>query len=133
MVPLEVLIVDDNPGDLRLIEECVRSSYSPLNVSLSTDGEAALQFLDRTQPDLILLDLKLPKVDGHEVLKRMKIHNYEKPVVVIMSSSRNPDDIDRAFEAGASDYMPKPTDLEDFRKAVDGVLRTWIDPILRSK
>ena len=132
MLPLEVLIVDDNPGDLRLIEECVRSSHTPLNVSLSSDGEEALELLDRTQPDLILLDLRLPKLDGHEVLRRMKVHDY-RPVIVIMSSSRNPDDIDRAFEAGASDYMPKPSDLEDFRKAVDGVLRTWIEPILRSK
>ena len=132
-MPVKILIVEDNPGDARLIQECLHESITPITLSFASDGEVALDLLDRTHPDVIVLDLNLPKLDGHEVLRRMKANGNCAPVVVVMSSSRDPHDLERAFEEGARDYIAKPSDLEDFRRAVDSVLRSWIDPIYRSQ
>jgi CheY-like chemotaxis protein len=130
-MPVKVLLVEDNPGDARLIQECLNDSISPISLSFALDGETALDLVDRTEPDVILLDINLPKLDGHEVLKHMRANCNHAPVVVVMSSSRNPDDIEKAFEEGARDYIAKPSDLDEFRRAVDSVLRSWIDPIHR--
>ena len=127
-MPVKVLVVEDNPGDARLIQECLHDSITPISLSFAVDGEAALNIMDQVRPDVVVLDLNLPRLDGHEVLKRMKTMEHV-PVVVVMSSSRNPSDIEKVFEEGARDYITKPSDLDDFRKALDGVLRTWIDPI----
>ena len=132
-MPVKVLVVEDNPGDVRLIQECLNDAISPISLSFAPDGEAALELVDRTEPDVILLDINLPKLDGHEVLKHMRANGKHAPVVVVMSSSRNPDDIEKAFEEGARDYIAKPSDLDEFRRAVDSVLRSWIDPIHRSQ
>jgi CheY-like chemotaxis protein len=116
-----------------LIQECLHDSITPISLSFAVDGEAALSVMGQVRPDVVVLDLNLPKLDGHEVLKRMKTMGEHAPVVVVLSSSRNPSDIEKVFEEGARDYITKPSNLDDFRNALNDVLRTWIDPIHQSQ
>jgi DNA-binding response OmpR family regulator len=118
-----LLLAEDNPGDVMLVREALRTSTIAADLVVAYDGEEALRFLANQRFDLFILDLNIPKADGHTILK--KVGRRASPPIVVFTSSSNPSERERALAAGAKDYVVKPTDLEDFMKAVHGILERW--------
>ena len=120
--PIEILLVEDNAGDARLAREALREAKVRNNLTWLSDGEEALAFLRRKgkysnapRPDLILLDLNLPRKDGREVLSEIKADdNFRRIPVVILTTSQAEEDILKAYHLNANCYIPKPVDLERF-------------------
>ncbi len=132
--PVEVLIVEDNPGDVELAKEALRETSIPLRLHVAENGEEALSFLRRegeyaTVPlvDLVLLDLNMPKKSGHEVLDEMKKDADLRlvPVVVFTSSSAR-EDIERAYDRYANCYITKPGDLDELVSVVRAIESFWL-------
>lgn len=132
--PFEVLLVEDNPGDIRLTREAFRRLKVPTNLSVVEDGEQALAFLRRQgsyegvpRPDLVLLDLNLPRLSGIEVLMAIKNDAGLKRIpVVILTTSRSPNDIARSYDLYANCYVIKPVDLDRFRTAIEAIEDFWL-------
>ena len=132
--PVEILLVEDNLGDVRLAEEALKEGKVSNNLSVVGDGTEALVFLrregryaDATRPDLILLDLNLPKMDGRQVLAEIKQDPHLKRIpVVILTSSAAEQDILKAYDLHANCYISKPVDLEQFIKVVKSIENFWI-------
>lgn len=128
----EVLLVEDNPGDVRLIQEAMKDRGVCLHAV--RDGEQALRFLNREggfadmpRPDLILLDLNLPRLSGREVLAALKAHPaYRCIPVIVITSSQAPDDVHFAYENHANGYVVKPPDVNDFFRAMAGLEMFWL-------
>ena len=127
--PVEVLLVEDNPGDATLVRLALSQFEAPVNLRISADGMDALRVLgeDTYRPALVILDLNLPKLSGHEVLDAYR--GPRRAPVVVFSSSCQIDDVKRARALGAQDYIQKPTDLQPFIDAVLGIAGRWIKPI----
>jgi two-component system, chemotaxis family, response regulator Rcp1 len=131
---LEILMVEDNPGDARLTREALKQAKVLHNLSLVEDGEAAIEFLYQRgaythapRPDLILLDLNLPKRDGRDVLATIKSDAALKTIpVVILTSSRAEEDILRAYKLEANCYITKPVDLQRFIEIVQSIEEFWL-------
>ncbi|MGB8493901.1 MAG: response regulator [Candidatus Acidiferrum sp.] len=131
--PIEVLLVEDNPGDCRLVREALADYKLKLEVKEAHDGEAAIAFLHREgefrgarRPDLILLDLNIPKKDGREVLAEVKVDRRLKQIpVVILTSSKAEEDILRTYELHANCYISKPISLEQLQKVVRQIKEFW--------
>lgn len=127
----EILLVEDNPGDVLLIREALQHSNIPHHLQTVGDGQSALDLIfacDHTPPcpDLIILDLNLPRVDGHQVLQAIKTDERTKTVpVIIMSSSVSPADVQRAYEFHANSYIRKPGDLDDLFRMVAAIETYW--------
>jgi len=132
--PVEILLVDDNPGDIRLLQEAFREGKVPSNRSVATDGEEAMAFLRRsgpfasaTRPDLILLDLNLPRKSGTTVLAEIRSDPELSQIpVIVLSSSAAEQDIARAYELHANCYITKPLDLEQFFRVVGLIEDFWL-------
>jgi two-component system, chemotaxis family, response regulator Rcp1 len=128
--PIEILLVEDNPGDVRLTIEALRDSKVRNNLQVAVDGVAALEQLRRQdvpRPDLILLDLNLPKKDGREVLAEIKADPALKTIpVVILTTSRAEQDVLRSYELQANCYISKPVDLEQFITVVKSIEDFWL-------
>jgi len=131
--PLEILLVEDNPADVRLTIEALKESPIKTNLHTVEDGVEALAFLrkggkykDATIPDLILLDLNMPKKNGREVLKEIKHDRSLKriPVVVLTISSAE-EDIAKSYENFANCYIIKPLDLNQFVKNIHNIIEFW--------
>ena len=133
MKPIEILLVEDNPGDARLTREALSQSKVRNNLHWACDGEAAMRFLrhqapfaDVPVPDLILLDLNLPRRDGREVLEDIKGDAALKHIpVVILTSSQAEEDILRSYRLHANCFITKPVDLEQLTKVVRGIEQFW--------
>ncbi|HLI27394.1 MAG TPA: response regulator [Chloroflexota bacterium] len=132
--PVEILLVEDNPGDVRLTVEALREARVANRLSVAADGQEALAFLrregryaDAPRPDLILLDLNLPRKDGREVLAEIKADPVLRriPVVVLTTSSAE-QDILRSYDLHANCYITKPVDLEAFLTVVRAVEYFWL-------
>jgi CheY-like chemotaxis protein len=131
--PVEVLLVEDNPGDVRLTKEALKEGKVRNNLHVAQDGVEALRFLRRegehanaARPDLILLDLNLPKMDGREVLQTIKADPALKFIpVVILTSSQAEQDILRAYDLNANCYVSKPVDLDQFITVVKSIEDFW--------
>ncbi|HVM33370.1 MAG TPA: response regulator [bacterium] len=124
---IHVLLVEDNPGDVTLIKEVFKTSSRPIQVSRAQDGVEALDFLKDETPDLILLDLNMPKKSGFEVLEEVKGDSRLAEVpVVVLTNSKLDTDVRRAYEARANFYIVKPSDLERLFVALRYVERTWL-------
>ncbi len=128
--PAEVLLVEDNAGDVRLMREAFKEGGIVCNLHVARDGEQAMAFLTQTgpfaespRPALVLLDLNLPRKNGREVLSEMKTEGTLKCIpVVVLSTSTNPEDIDAAYRLQANCYVVKPCDLDsliDFSKVLE--------------
>lgn len=123
---IQVLLVEDDPGDILITEEAIRASKFVSALHIVNDGEQALDFLNRRneyaeapRPDLILLDLNLPKIDGHEVLRTIKQdENLRRIPVVVLSTSQAAEDVLRSYDLHANAYVSKPVDFQDFVDAV---------------
>jgi CheY-like chemotaxis protein len=126
VVPFELLLIEDNAGDVLLTSQILLRESVPITLHMATDGEQALQMLTdgRFKPDLVLLDLNVPKVSGTSVLARCQI----LAPVIVFSSSTNPAEIDRCFALGARDFVQKPSDLLEFEEAVSQIVRKWLPP-----
>jgi CheY-like chemotaxis protein len=134
---VEILLVEDNKDDVELTLHALRKENLANNIHVARDGEEALEFLfcngvhaERSfehPPRLILLDLKLPKVDGMEVLKRLKADARTKAIpVVILTSSKEERDLVAGYNLGANSYIQKPVDFDRFRETVKNVGLYWL-------
>lgn len=126
MKPVEVLLVEDNPGDIFLIRQVLASQAWPVNVRVATDGKQAAQLLAARHfyPNLVILDLNVPKLSGLSVLE---CSQREIPIVVFTSSA-DPRDRHCAFELGAKEFVQKPADLAAYTQAVSRIVRNWAMP-----
>jgi chemotaxis family two-component system response regulator Rcp1 len=133
-MPLDVLLVEDNPGDARLTRETFRDANGSIRLHLAADGVEAMAFLRREGPNaiaprpvIILLDLNLPKMDGREVLAEVKADIDLKTIpIVILTTSDAESDITRCYELQANCYLTKPVRLEDFENLVKSVNDFWL-------
>ena len=133
MKPVEILLVEDNPGDARLTREALSASKVRNRLHRASDGEEAMAFLRREgpfadvpAPDLILLDLNLPRRDGREVLEDIKNDPALKHIpVVILTSSQAEEDILRSYRLHANCFITKPVDLEQLTRVVQGIEQFW--------
>jgi two-component system, chemotaxis family, response regulator Rcp1 len=136
-VPIEVLLVEDSPGDVRLTREAFKDAKVHVNLHVASDGTEAMAFLGREggyanalRPDLILLDLNLPKKDGREVLAEIKGSPTLKSIpVVILTTSASEADILRSYQFHANCYITKPVDLEGFLKVVKSIDNFWLSVV----
>lgn len=132
--PVEILLVEDNPGDVRLTQEVLKDGKIANNLSVVGDGAEAIAFLSRQdkfahapRPDLILLDLNLPRKDGREVLAEIKFHeDWRRIPVIVLTTSQAEEDIVRAYDFHANCYISKPIDLEQFIKVVRSIEAFWL-------
>ncbi|ELY60280.1 response regulator [Natronococcus sp. A-GB1] len=129
----EILLVEDNPGDVRLLQEALAVTAIPHQLHVVTNGDEAVEFVyqrgeyaDAPQPDLILLDLNLPHTDGHEVLTEVKSDpEHSRIPIIVLSSSNDDDDIQRAYAAGANAYLTKPVDPDELVERVELIQTFW--------
>ena len=132
--PIEILLIEDNPGDVRLTREALEDAKVLNALTVVSDGVDAMAFLRRqgkyhraARPHLILLDLNLPKKDGREVITEIKQDPTLKSIpVVILTSSKAEEDIVKTYGLGANCYVTKPVDLERFLTVVRAVERFWL-------
>lgn len=129
--PVEILLIEDNPGDIRLIKEILKETNIHNNIKVAMDGEAALSLLFKEElvnsPDLIILDLNLPKIDGREILGKIKEDKKLKSIpVVILTSSTAEEDIMETYKKHANSYITKPVDLDHFIKVVESIKTFWL-------
>ena len=135
--PIEVLLVEDSPGDVRLTKEAFKDAKVHINLHVASDGAEAMAFLGREgsyvnapRPDLILLDLNLPKKDGREVLEEIKESASLKTIpVVILTTSASEKDILRSYRLHANCYITKPVDLAGFLKVVKSIDNFWLSVV----
>ena len=126
-----ILLIDDNSLDIDLFERAIRKTTSSIQLDVARDGEEALAYLkqweaDAPLPKVILLDLKLPKVDGMEVLRNLKSHPRFKIIpVVVLTSSTEAVDMSQAYKLGANSYIMKSVDYDEFAKAVALIHHYW--------
>jgi two-component system, chemotaxis family, response regulator Rcp1 len=135
--PIEVLLVEDSPGDVRLTREAFKDAKVHINLHVASDGAEAMDFLNRVgkysdvpRPDLILLDLNLPKKDGREVLDEIKQSPALKSIpVVILTTSASEADILRSYRLHANCYITKPVGLEGFLEVVKSIDGFWLSVV----
>lgn len=131
---IKILLVEDNPGDVRLTKEALKEAKVRNNLSVVEDGVAAMNFLrcegeytDAERPDLILLDLNLPKKDGREVLEEIKQDPALKRIpIVVLTTSRAEQDILQSYDLHANCYVTKPVDLDQFINIVKSIEDFWL-------
>lgn len=132
--PVEILLVEDNLGDARLTQEALKEGKVYSNLHWVKDGVEALDFLnargkfeDAPRPDIILLDLNLPRKDGREVLHEIKNDDKLKHIpVVVLTTSKAEEDVLRSYELHANCYVAKPVDLEKFIMVVQSIDKFWL-------
>ena len=131
---LHLLIVEDNPGDVRLLEEAFRELRADVNIQVARDGAEALDLIhsphaaSTSHPDLILLDLNLPKINGHDVLIRIKSNPKTCRIpIIILTSSRAESDVRRAYESHANAYLRKPSTLDGLMSAAQDIKNFWME------
>ncbi|MBI2950069.1 MAG: response regulator [Verrucomicrobia bacterium] len=132
--PIEILLVEDSAGDVRLTQESLKESKVRNNLTVVSDGVEAMAYLkaqngyaDAPRPDLILLDLNLPKMDGRQVLSEIKADPELKRIpVVILTTSKAEEDILRTYNLHANCYVTKPVNLDQFMKVVRAIEDFWL-------
>jgi two-component system response regulator len=132
--PVEILLVEDSPGDVQLTIEPLRDAKVSTHLHVANDGEEALAFLRHDEgfegvprPDLVLLDLNLPRKSGHEVLEEIKSDpDLRRIPVVILSTSDAEDDVLAAYDRSANCYVTKPVDLDRFWEVVRSIDQFWL-------
>ncbi|HET9991148.1 MAG TPA: response regulator [Kofleriaceae bacterium] len=131
---IEVLLVEDNPGDVRLMIEAFRETNGSIVFHVATDGVEAMDFLQRKaqfagapRPDLILLDLNLPRMDGREVLARIKSDSDLRLIpTIILTSSESHADVQTGYSLNANCYLKKPVQLDVFESLVRSINEFWL-------
>ena len=139
--PIEILLVEDNPGDIRLTKEALKDARVGNNLHVTMDGVEALAFLRKQgkhasapRPDLILLDLNLPKKNGREVLEEIKAEDALRHIpVVILTTSQAEQDVVESYRLQANAYVTKPVDLDQFLKVVSSIEQFWLEIVKLSR
>ena len=132
--PIEILLVEDSPADVRLTKEALKEEKLLIRLNVVSDGVEAMSYLRRegkyaeaVRPDLILLDLNLPRKDGREVLKEIKTDKELKIIpVVVLTISRAEEDVVRSYDLHANCYITKPIDLNQFSRVVKTIQEFWL-------
>lgn len=132
MKSLKILLVEDSPSDIRLIREALKETPVPVQITVARDGIEAMDYLRQTEaglanrPDLMLLDLNLPRKNGREVLAEVKGSPTLKQIpVLVMTSSRSDEDISEAYSLNANCYIAKPGDLKEYVEVVRAIEEFW--------
>ncbi len=141
MKPVEILLVEDNPGDVRLTREALKEAKVINNLTVLKDGVEALAFLRQqgpygkaVVPHLILLDLNLPRKDGREVLAEIKADEKLKRIpVVVLTTSQDEQDVFKSYNLHANCYVTKPVDLEQFMTVVKSIEDFWLGIVMLPK
>jgi two-component system, chemotaxis family, response regulator Rcp1 len=136
-MPIEVLLVEDSPGDVLLTREAFREANGGIRLHVASDGVEAMAFLlrqganvDAPRPDLILLDLNLPKMDGREVLALIKAHESLKLIpTVVLTTSDAEADIVKSYQLQANSYLTKPVQLAAFESLVKSINDYWLTKV----
>ena len=136
-VPLDVLLVEDSPGDVRLTQEAFRETNRAIRLHVASDGVEAMAFLRRRgehihapRPDFILLDLNIPKMDGRQVLAQIKQDESLRTIpTVILTTSDAEADIAKSYQLQANCYLSKPVQLEDFENVVRSIHDFWLTTV----
>ena len=136
-MPMHVLLVEDSPGDVRLTQEAFREANRSIRLHVATDGVEAMAFLrhegghvDAPRPDIILLDLNLPRMDGREVLAQIKADDDQKTIpIVILTTSDSETDIVRSYQLHANCYLNKPVQFEEFESLVKSINDFWLTKV----
>ena len=134
---MEILLVEDNEGDVGLVEEVFEEGRINNNLSVAEDGEEAMFFLRKegqfdnvSRPDLILLDLNLPSKDGREVLKEVKEDdNLKKIPIVVLTTSKAEEDILKSYDLHANSYITKPVDFNQFINVIKSIESFWLEVV----
>jgi chemotaxis family two-component system response regulator Rcp1 len=134
---LEVLLVEDSPGDVRLTQEAFREANASINLHVAFDGVEAMAYLRREgvhirapRPDLILLDLNLPRMDGREVLAHIKKDDNLKTIpTIILTTSEDEADIVKSYQLQANCYLNKPVEFEAFERIVRSINDFWLTTV----
>ena len=132
--PVEILLVEDNPGDVRLTQEALKDGRVMVNLTVAMDGVEAMEILrgagshaGKVKPDLIVLDLNLPRKNGREVLEEIKADDELKRIpVIVMTTSKAEADIHKAYNLNANCYVTKPVDLDEFLNVVRSIEDFWL-------
>jgi DNA-binding NarL/FixJ family response regulator len=124
---VKILLIEDNPGDVVLIQQILSAALPSVNIRVAMDGEHGLQMLRDAEfkPDLVILDLNIPKIPGIAILAQCK----PAAPVVVFSSSSNPTEIERAKELGVREFIHKPIDFEEFERVVNRMIADWTKPV----
>ena len=124
MKSVQVLLIEDNAGDALLASQALADCTTPVKLTIARDGERALAMLAGREytPDLIILDLNIPKISGHQLLQQ---YDARKTPIVVFSTYWNDVDLDRAFALGVREYVTKPMDLDAFKQAVCNMVQKW--------
>jgi CheY-like chemotaxis protein len=132
MRPLRILLVEDSPSDVRLIKEAMRDTPVPVQITVAQDGVEATDYLSQVEegsavrPDLMLLDLNLPRKNGREVLADVKGRPALKQIpVLVMTSSQSDDDVEQAYSLNANCFITKPADLQHYQSVVRAIENFW--------
>lgn len=136
--PFSILLIEDNPGDVRLTKEAFKEGNISMDLSVVMDGVEAIQYLrkqgpfeDVRTPDLILLDLNLPKKDGREVLKDIKVdEDLRRIPVVVLTTSNAETDILKSYNLYANCYINKPVDFDSFFKVIKRIEEFWLSTVM---
>jgi len=136
-MPIEVLLVEDSPGDVRLTQEVFREANKAIRLHVASDGAEAMTFLRQVdqhinapRPDFILLDLNIPKLDGREVLAMIKQDESLKLIpTIILTTSDAEADITKSYQLQANCYLTKPVQLAEFEKVVQSINDFWLKQV----
>ena len=134
MKPIHILLVEDNEGDIMLTTDALNEGKISNLISIVKDGWEAIQFLEKREkyaaessPDIILMDVNLPKMNGHEVVKHIKTSDVLKHIPVIMlTTSASASDVSQSYENHANCFITKPVDVADFLKVIASIETFWI-------
>ncbi len=137
MIPINILLIEDNEGDILLTKEALLEGDILKELQVVKDGWEALLYLEKKEkytssitPDLILLDINLPKMNGHEVLKKIKSNsNINHIPVIILSTSSSNKDINQCYKNQVSCYITKPVDANDFSKVISSIEKFWLTTV----
>lgn len=135
--PIEILLVEDNPGDVRLVREALRDAFDTNHLKVVPNGAEAVSYLRREEkytdapiPDIVLLDLNLPLMDGREVLAEIKADTLLRRIpVIVLTSSKADQDIMRSYELHANCYINKPFELDKFITVVKAIRDFWMSTV----
>src|SRR5213593_4202178 len=125
----DILLVEDNPNDAELTQRALKKSDPGTRLAIARDGAEALEYLfsNRPKPKVIFLDLKLPKIDGIEVLRRVRADDRLRSVpVVVLTSSQEERDISQCYKLGVNSYIVKPVEFDEFYKAIGDLVTYWL-------
>lgn len=138
--PIQILLIEDDPGDRKLVSRFFEKAKVTNQINKVKDGEEALDYLhqrgefedsdDAPAPDLILLDLNLPRIDGREVLEKMKSNEDLREIpVIVLTTSEEDEDVHRSYDLGASSYIVKPVDMAQFSDVVQAIENYWFQVV----